>query len=210
VSALGRVAATRLNLLRTVRRLDRVTKGVQLLRRKREALVSELFKLARPAADARAQIAAAARVAYPALLDALAVQGRAGLAAISWPARELAVDIAAGVVWGIPVSTITARPAFARTLAARGTAPGSTGPAAAGAALAFERLADLLLDAAPREMLIRRLGDAVARTSRQVNTLERRLAPSLADAVIGVRRALEEREREEGYRIRRLLGGRRN
>jgi V/A-type H+/Na+-transporting ATPase subunit D len=210
MSALGRVAATRLNLLRTVRRLDRVTKGVQLLRKKREALVSELFKLARPAADARAQIAAGARVAYPALLEALAVQGRAALAAISWPARELAVDIAAGVVWGIPVSTITARPAFARTLAARGTAPGSTGPAAAGAALAFERLADLLLDAAPREMLIRRLGDAVARTSRQVNTLERRLAPSLADAVIGVRRALEEREREEGYRIRRLLGGRRN
>ena len=209
MSALGRVAATRLNLLRTVRRLGRVTKGVQLLRKKREALVSELFKLARPAADARAQIAAGARAAYPALLDALALQGRATLAAMAWPARDLAVDISAGLVWGIPVSTITARPALARTLAARGTAPGSAGPAAAGAALAFERLADLLLDAAPREMLIRRLGDAVARTSRQVNTLERRLAPSLAAAVVVVRRALEEREREEGYRIRRLLGRRR-
>jgi V/A-type H+-transporting ATPase subunit D len=208
MSALARVAATRLNLLRTVRRLDRVTKGVQLLRKKREALVSELFKLARPAADARAQIAAGARAAYPTLLDALALHGRSALAAIAWPARELSVDITAGLVWGIPVSAITARPALARTLAARGTAPGSTGPAAAGAALAFERLADLLLDAAPREMLIRRLGDAVARASRQVNTLERRLAPSLADAVVVVRRALEEREREEGYRIRRLLGRR--
>ena len=208
MSALGRVAATRLNLLRTVRRLGRVTKGVQLLRKKREALVSELFKLARPAADARAQIAAGARTAYPTLLDALALHGRAGLAAMAWPGRELSVDISAGLVWGIPVSAITARPALARTLAARGTAPGSTGPAAAGAALAFERLADLLLDAAPREMLIRRLGDAVARTSRQVNTLERRLAPSLARAVVVVRRALEEREREEGYRIRRLRGRR--
>jgi V/A-type H+/Na+-transporting ATPase subunit D len=209
MSALGRVAATRLNLLRTVRRLGRVTKGVQLLRKKREALVSELFKLARPAADARAQIAAGARAAYPALLDALAVHGRPALAALAWPARELSLDITAGVIWGIPVASIGARPAIVRTLAARGTAPGSTGPAAAGAALAFERLADLLLDAAPREMLIRRLGDAVARTSRQVNTLERRLAPSLAAAVVTVRRALEEREREEGYRIRRLLGRRR-
>ena len=209
MSALGQVAATRLNLLRTLRRLGRVTKGVQLLRKKREALVSELFKLARPAADARAQIAAGARAAYPTLLDALALHGRPALTAMAWPGRELSVEISAGLVWGIPVSAITARPALARTLAARGTAPGSTGPAAAGAALAFERLADLLLDAAPREMLIRRLGDAVARTSRQVNTLERRLAPSLARAAVVVRRALEEREREEGYRVRRLLGRRR-
>lgn len=208
MSALGRVAATRLNLLRTVRRLGRVTKGVQLLRKKREALVSELFKLARPAADARAQIGAGARTAYPALLEALALHGRAGLAALAWPVRALALDITAGLVWGIPVAAITSRPALARTLGARGSAPGSTGPAAAGAALAFERLADLLLDAAPREMLIRRLGDAVARASRQVNTLERRLAPSLAEAVVVLRRALEEREREEAYRIRRLLSGR--
>lgn len=208
MSALGCVAATRLNLLRTVRRLGRVTRGAQLLRKKREALVSELFKLARPAADARAQIAAEARAAYPALLAALAVHGRSALTALAWPARELSVDITAGVVWGIPVAAIAARPTLARTLAARGTAPGSTGPAAAGAALAFERLADLLLDAAPREMLIRRLGDAVARASRQVNMLERRLAPSLAGAVMAVRRALDEREREEAYRVRRLLGKR--
>jgi H(+)-transporting ATP synthase subunit D len=203
-----RASPTRLNLLRTARRLGQVTHGVALLRRKREALVTELFQLARPAADARAQISGATARAYPLLLEALAVYGRCGLRPLAWPERHLQIDVEPGSVWGIAVSRIASRPPLARTLAARGTAPGSTGPAAANCASAFERLADLLLDAAPREMLLRRLGEALAQTSRQVNTLERRLAPALRAAVTGIRRTLDEREREERLRLQRLKSSR--
>lgn len=195
-----------MNLLRAARRLGQVTRGVGLLRRKREALVTELFRLARPAADARAQIADATTRAYPLLLSSLAVHGRAGLRALAWPQRRLEVDVEPGSVWGIVVSRIVSRPPLARTLAARATAPGETGPAAGAATAEFERLADLLLEAAPREMLIRRLGEALAQTSRQVNTLERRLAPALRASVTGMRRALDEREREERLRLKRLKG----
>jgi V/A-type H+/Na+-transporting ATPase subunit D len=198
------LAPTRMNLLRAARRLDRVRKGVQLLRRKREALVTELFRLARPAADAREQIDARTRRAYPALLRALSLHGRAGLRALGWPGRVITADLEAGSVWGIPVARLVGRTPLSRTVAARGTPPGSTGPAAVGAAGEFEALADLLLDAAPREMLLRRLGEALAQTSRQVNTLERRLAPGLEEQIGGVRRALEEREREEHLRLKRF------
>lgn len=203
-----RPSPTRLNLLRAARRLAQVTRGVGLLRRKREALVTELFKLARPAADARARIADAGTHAYPLLLAALSLHGRAGLRSLAWPERLIEVEIEGGSVWGIAVSRIIARPVLARTLAARGTAPGWTGPAAAAAASAFERLADLLLEAAPREMLMRRVGEALSRVSRQVNTLERRLAPALRDTVTGMRRALDEREREERLRLKRLKASR--
>jgi V/A-type H+/Na+-transporting ATPase subunit D len=205
-----RTPPTRMNLLRATRRLGQVTRGVGLLRRKREALVTELFKLARPAADARTQIADAGTRAYPLLLAALVTHGRAGLRALAWPSRPLEVEVEGGSLWGIVVSRIAARPVLMRTLAARGTAPGSTGPAAAAAASAFERLADLLLEAAPREMLIRRLGEALAQTSRQVNTLERRLAPTLRTTVTGIRRTLDEREREERLRLKRLTLTRRS
>lgn len=205
MSALGRMAPTRMNLLRAGRRLDRVRRGVALLRRKREALVAELFKLARPAADARVRIDTETRRAYPALLRGLAVRGRAALRALGWPGRDVAVEMEAGSVWGIAVSRIVRRPTLGRTLAARGTAPGSTGPAAAETAARFEALADLLLEAAPQEMLLRRLGQALAQTSRQVNTLEQRLAPGLEGQMNGVRAALEEREREERLRLRHLL-----
>ena len=203
-----RTPSTRMNLLRAARRLAQVTRGTGLLRRKREALVAELFRLARPAADARAQIAGATARAYPSLLGALAVHGRTGLRALGWPGRDVQVEIEPGSVWGIVVSRITGRPPLARTLAARGAAPGLTGPAAARATAEFERLADLLLEAAPREMLIRRLGEALAQTSRQVNTLERRLAPALHAQVIGIRRTLDEREREERLRLKQLKSSR--
>ncbi len=208
MSGAGAMAPTRMNLIRAARRLERVGKGVELLRRKREALVGELFRLARPAADARARIEQGTRQAYPALLGALAAHGLAGLRALAWPARDVAVEIEPGSLWGIAVSTIVGRPLLTRTLGARGTPPGTTGPATVRAATEFEHLVELLLDAAPREMLIRRLGEALAQTSRQVNTLERRVAPALQRQMATVRRALDEREREERLRLKHLLTGR--
>ena len=203
------VAPTRLNMLRAVRRLERLSKGADLLRRKREALVTELFRLARPAADARTQIAAAARRAYPLLVGALAEHGLAGVRAIGWPARDLTVEVAAGSVWGVVVSRVVARTPVARTLDARGTAPAGTGPTTVRAASEFEHLTELLLDAAPQEMVLRRLGEALAQTSRQVHTLERRLAPRLREDISRVGRVLDEREREDRLRLGRLLRQRR-
>lgn len=199
-----RLAATRLNLIRAERRLERVRKGAALLRRKREALVTELFRLARPAAGARKLIEDGARRGYSALLGALAMHGRPGLRALAWPGRDLRVEIRSAQIWGIPVASITSRPPLVRTVAARGTAPGSAGPGTMAAAGEFERLTEMLLDAATREMLIRRLGEALARASRQVHTLERRVTPDLQGQMAGVRRTLEEREREEHLRLKHL------
>lgn len=196
---------TRLNLLRTRRRLERITKGAELLRRKRETLVTELFRLARPAADARERIATAAREAYPALARALAWHGRSGARAIGWPVREYQLEVEAGSVWGVVVSRILSRPPVPRTLEARGTAPCGLGAAAVLAADRFEQLAELLLAAAPQEMLLRRIGEALAQTSRQVHTLERRVSPTLERDIGRVRRVLDEREREERLRLRGLL-----
>lgn len=205
MSAVG--PATRQHLLRTQRRLARVEKGIGLLRRKREALVVELFRLARPAAGLRAAIGARATTAYPALRTALAAEGMTGLQAIGWPVREVEIEVRGKSVWGIAVSEILQRPAVRRTLAARGTAPPHTG-AAAIAAGEFEILTELLLDAAGQEALLRRLGEALQRTSRQVNTLERRIGPALEAGLVQMRRTLDERERDEHLRLRRLTKGR--
>jgi vacuolar-type H+-ATPase subunit D/Vma8 len=87
-------------------------------------------------------------------------------------------------------------------------APTGVSAAAAETASAFEELAELLLAAANREALLRRLGEALARTSRQVNTLERRLGPALRADLASIRRTLDEREREEHLRLERLLRAR--
>jgi V/A-type H+-transporting ATPase subunit D len=206
MSVLGgeRLAPTRLNLLRAARSLGQVARGTALLRRKREALVRELFRLAGPAVDSRIQIATAFVEGYRALLGALAIHGRTGLRAIAWPERTLSVRLEPGSVWGVNVTDISERPTIARVVDTRGVAPALTGPTTSDAARRFEALAEHLLDVAAAEQRIRRIGDAVARESRQLRTLEQRVAPRLERQMAVVERTLQEREREEYLRLKHL------
>jgi vacuolar-type H+-ATPase subunit D/Vma8 len=64
------------------------------------------------------------------------------------------------------------------------------------------------LDAAPQEHAMRRLGHALSRTTRLVNTLEQRIAVRLVADLVAIRRTLNEREREEHLRIKRLIARR--
>ena len=196
---------TRLNLLRSRRRLERVREGADLLRRKREALVRELLRHARPAVDERERITRAASAAYPALVDALAVEGADGVLAGAEPLRDVPLTMRSERVWGLSVASVDTPPRLERTMEGRGTASGPTDPATIEAAEAFETFAQLLLEAAPREMLLRRLGRAVAQTSRQVRALERRVEPALASTVATMTNLLDEREREEHLRLRHFL-----
>lgn len=203
-----RAPATRLGLMRTRARLERVHRGVELLRRKREALVGELFRAARPAVDARREIDRLAASARDALRRALAEHGLDGLDAMARPPRDLTADLEVDRVWGVPVARVRATAPVGRTIEARGTMPGAWGPAAVEAADRHERLVDRILEAAPRELLVRALGQALARTTRQLNTLEQAVAPVLAGRVRSIARGLDEREREDHLRVRHLANRR--
>ena len=201
-----RLAPTRSQLLRSRERLARVARGIDLLTRKRKALAAELFGVAAPAIAARVRIGECAAEAYPALLAAAAAQGGAELEALGWPSRQLEVEVAVSETWGVATGAVQRLGALRRNLPARGQHPRWTGPAAGLASGEFERLLELLLDAASTELRLRRLAEALERTSRQVNTLERRVAPVLQHEVRRVRALLEEREREDHTRLKRLSG----
>lgn len=204
-----RAAATRSNLVKLRRRLVQVQKGAALLRRKRESLVNELFSRARPAIDSRKQIETQTLKASRTVLSALATHGPEEITALGWPARELMVDLEAVEVWGLRAVDLAQPPSLVRSLAARGVAPGPVDASAATAGADFEHLLELVLEAAPKEFLMRRLGHELSRATRLVNTLEQRVATGLSDDLAMIRRTLEEREREEHLRLKRLIARRR-
>jgi V/A-type H+-transporting ATPase subunit D len=107
--------------------------------------------------------------------------------------------------WGVSAVTVEAAGSVRRSPAARGLAPGATSPAVTATAEAFEDLVELLLDAASKEVALRRLGRALARASRQLNTLERRVEPGLEGQIARTTRVLEEREREDHQRLKLLV-----
>lgn len=199
------VPPTRSGLLRASARLGRVQKGRELLNRKREALISELFRSARPALDARKQVEERANQAYTALLHALAARGSAALETYAWPKREIMVELEQKRVWGIPVPVVVSHSAVRRTLTSRETTAASVGPAAAQTATEFEDLVELVLESLPKEQLVRRLGVALSKATRQVNTLQLRVEPALSAELRALRGMLEERERDERSRLRHVL-----
>lgn len=199
------VPPTRSGLVRASAQLARVRKGRELLNRKREALITELFRSARPALNARQEVEDRANQAYEALLRALASSGEPVLQSYAWPSREIRIEIEHRQVWGIPVPSVVSHTPVQRTLTARETAAAAIGPAAAQTATEFERLIELVIEALPKEQLVRRLGDALSKATRQVNTLQLRVEPALSTELNALKRMLEERERDERSRLRHVL-----
>lgn len=201
-----RAAPTRAELLRARRLLERVVRGAELLRKKREALVRSLVPLARPAAEARRAIADTAAAAYRAELEALAIHGAGVVEATGAPPRSIEIDLEIQRMWGVAVPVVSDLPVWERGLPARATAPGATGPALVEAANRFETLMGQLMEAVAREARVRAVGAALARASRQLHTLEQRVAPELAAQITSTTRALDERDREDQTRLRALRG----
>jgi len=208
--SLRSVSPTRSGLVRANAQLERVQKGRELLNRKREALIVELFNSAKPALDARRHVEEAAAEAYRSLLEALSVHGETSLRAYGWPKRQIELELEHHQVWGVQVPSVVSHTPIRRTLTMRGTAGAAVGPAAALAATEFERLIALVVDSLPKEQLVRRLGEALHRATRQANMLQQHVEPALIGELRALRRLLEERERDERSRLRHVLRRRRS
>jgi V/A-type H+/Na+-transporting ATPase subunit D len=202
----GTVKVTRSSLMRLSRRLDQVEKGAALLAKKRDSLVMQLFARVRPTIGARRRVEEQAAQAYRALVDALAASGRSELNALAWPSRDLRIQMldAATPAGATAAARFAAPPTLVRGAAARALVPGQYDPTVEKAARAFESLLETVLATAPEEFTMRQLGRALARTVRQVNVLEQRVAVDLGRRRVQVRRTLDEREREEAVRLRRI------
>ena len=205
----GLRAATRASLLRSTRRLDQVQRGVALLKRKQQSLAQELFRRARTAIESREALEAQALRAWRSVWSALASGGVHGLSPLGWPTREIDVDLRTADLWGVRAVELLRTSKLVRGVSARGVLPDPGAAVTADAARDFELLLERLIEAAPGEQTVRRLGDALAHTTRLVNTLEQRVARRLSTEVTEIRRTLAEREREEQLRIKHLIDRRR-
>ena len=104
---------------------------------------------------------------------------------------------------GIPVPFIE-RKSVARGPLGRGYSLPSVSNRIDATAEAFEGLLDLVIELADSEMRLRRLAEEVGRTTRRVNALDNVLIPRLAAQRDYIQMILEEREREDLFRLKRV------
>lgn len=198
------ITPTRMELMARRTQLELAIQGRDLLNEKRNALIKELRKLADvvlSGSDALEESAAQARqaLARAEMLDGPEAVRSAALAA----AGEIFIEAGGVTIMGVRVPEIEYK-ATGRTLSGRGYSLEGTSPRIDAVAESFERQLDLLLELASGELRLRRLAEEVGKTTRRVNALENVLLPRLQQQIAYIQMVLEEREREDHFRLKKV------
>jgi V/A-type H+-transporting ATPase subunit D len=193
-----------MNLLARRSQIKLANDGVQMLKGKREALLKELISRARELRELRQELHRRGREAVAELALARAVRGTpevhgAGVAGL----RDLRIEINREKVWGLELSDIE-QEGVVRALHERNLGQLGTWAHVYEAAEAAEKMLAQLIECAPVERNIQVLGEEVKSVSRRINALEEHLLPKLREEVRHIAQALDEREREDTFRLKRI------
>lgn len=200
---MAEVSPTRSELLTRRAQIRLATQGAKLLRSKREALVREFLKELESFAEARRAMHQALVQAIQCLMEALAVDGPEAVASAAFTSRRpFGLDVEAQNIWGTKVVDIKSN-YYVRTAVERGLAPLGTSARIDETSSCFEQTVALIIDIAPADLKLRAIAEDIRRTSRRVNALEQRLLPNLNDQVRFISDALDQREREDIFRLKR-------
>lgn len=198
------VKPTRMELIETKRRIKLSEKGHKLLKMKRDGLIIEFFELLEEAKKAMGDLADAHKRASRALAIAQAVEGTIMVksAALS-VANTPQVGVEAKNIMGVVVPQIEGE-ALHTKLSERGYGMIGTSPRIDQAVDAFEDLVDAIVRAAELETGLKKLLDEIEKTKRRVNALEFRVIPELKEVRDFIRLRLEELERENTFRLKKI------
>ncbi|MFC1539632.1 V-type ATP synthase subunit D [Candidatus Latescibacterota bacterium] len=198
-----KTSPTRMNLLSRKSQLVLASEGVELLKHKREALMSQFMELIKPLIEKRNQLHDKMLRAYYCLNTARSIDGWEGLdPAKHLQEQKVRVDIKKEVNWGVEIPKIddiegldsqfkeTYSPAITLRIFETKNY--------------FKNVLKDILKLAPLEASLKRLGNEIRKTTRRINALEEMLMPKLRNEIRFIRSTLDEREREDNFRLRRI------
>ncbi len=197
-----RTAPTRQNLMQLRRRREVVRKGRELLRAKREALMKEFMGLVDECLKNREALGHLINIAVKNLEVARAVDREALKSMIVKGKRDVELSINVKNVWGVKIPEIVERP-LVRSLDARDVSPVGESALVLDTAKAFEKVVSRIVRMATPEARLARVGEMIKSDSRKINALEEVMLPQIGKSVKAIERVLEEREKEEIYRMKR-------
>src|SRR5512134_420688 len=195
---------TRMNLLILKAQERTAREGLSLLRSKREALVRELFGIMEQAVATRDLFSETLRGAMVSLSVSLGTEGRAGVESAAVAARrDVPLSLEEKSVWGVRYQDLRWR-GVVRSADARGYAFSGVAAATIAASREFEKALEVVLRVVSVEGRLKKIGTEISKATRRVNTYTEVILPRLQAGIRGIRLALEEREREEIFRMKRF------
>ncbi|HMB22397.1 MAG: V-type ATP synthase subunit D [Chloroflexota bacterium] len=195
------IAPTRSNLIRIKKELQFAREGYEILDRKREVLTAELVRVAHEADVLQKEVWRVLEQAYRALEKAQLTLGSDN---VEWAAlaasKTVDVHLKLRGIMGVAIPVIEARGEPEKMLYSLS----GTNAALDEASAAFR---EVLIKTPQLSMLVTtvwRLAGELRKTQRRVNALQHIFIPSYEETVTFIVSSLEEREREETFRLKWL------
>jgi len=196
------VSPTRMELLEIRKKLLLAQKGHKLLEEKRDSLVEQFFTLIDSRNELKKDMHEKFSTAFTALIEAQMILG------------EKQVEAYAGLVSSVGEIAFTTENVMGVSLPRLEQQERTLGPPPYGmletcsrlddSYLLFSQLRDQVLDLASVEGRIKSLATEIEKTKRRVNVLENTLIPKLQATRKHIEMQLEEREREDFFRRKRI------
>ena len=191
--AVENVRPTRLELLRTRRRIVVAKRGLKLLKLKRSALIAEFFRISKEAMRLRGDLRQRIARGHGAIRLAETIEGPTRLENISMLLPDVpAVAVATRNVMGVRTPRVDGgafQPLPAISLLDLPTS-------VAEAVRRFQEIYEVVLDIAEKENALRRLLREIERTKRRASAIENVLIPRLEGVVRYIKFRFDEMERD--------------
>lgn len=198
------VSVTRMELLACKAKITLARQGRDLLEQKRTSLMKELMRIASTALEHSDALQLAASNARFALARAYAMAGTEEVRSAALASRaELPLEITTISIMGVKVPRIELKRAE-RSILSRGYSPSGTSTSVDEAADSFRGEVDAIIQLAETELRLSRLASEIQRTSRRLNALDHFLIPRLEAERSFIEVTLDERERADHFRLKRV------
>jgi V/A-type H+-transporting ATPase subunit D len=195
------IPPTRSNLIRIRQDLEFAREGYEILDRKREVLTTELIRLAHDAETLQVEMDKLQVEAYRALAKAQLTMGREH---VEWAAlaahKSVDVQLKFRGIMGVAIPIVEASGEPPEMLYSLGDTSATLDEATA----AFREILKRIPELSHLVTAVFRLANELRKTQRRVNALQHIFIPEYEETVLFIVSTLEEREREETFRLKLL------
>lgn len=200
------IKPTRSELIELKKKIKLSQSGHKLLKMKRDGLILELFEILEKAKDIRSEVEKQFALASLKLAIAKSVEGVAVVKSTAFALKDNPkLELESKNVMGVVVPKITASSVH-KCLADHGYGIIGTSSRIDEAVDSFEILVEKIILAAEIETTMKKLLEDIEKTKRRVNALEFKVIPELDEAKDFIVLRLEEMERENTFRLKRIKG----
>ena len=198
------IKPTRSEFIDTKRKIKLSQNGYKILKMKRDGLIMEFFKILEQARDTRGALMQNYQRAQEMMAIANTIEGSIGVKAAAFSVRENPdITLKSKNIMGVVVPEI-ASTQVRKGIADRGYGVIGTTPVIDDTAKSFEELVEAIIKSAEIETTMKRLLDEIESTKRRVNALEFKVIPNLIATRDFIKMRLDEMEREELFRLKKI------